>query len=320
MLPVILQVRYGREASSMDRLVEIGMAIFLLVTVPRFGLWLGLATVVLVMWLFSYWVGKTSWSVFSMPPLSVPPKKLVWDLACASCLSIPMAAGIVAAVLAQHLLLIIAMIATCLVTAIMVVLVGEASKSRQTHAGTMDVRLSEVEGPYQFFALDWRRRRLRPYRRIVIPFVLLPLMGVGTVVSVVLSSGSAVTVSTIATGFALGCSFNLMYFRTDDLPGNYLREITGLPEWFVQLPLMLVVGFCAVFAYILDPDAALFVAVMSAAVVAGVLGVMRIIIGEHTAPVGVPDVVPRSTLFQEIFGFFFVLSVFACVLILGRLL
>ena len=319
MLPIILKVRYGRDANGMDRLMEIGIAIFLLVTIPHMSFLPGMATMVVVMGVFSFWVGKTSWLVFSSPPLSVPAKTLIWDLSRASWLSIPAAAGLLASVMVKNPLLIVAMFASCAVMAIMVVALGEVSKNRQNYGQTVDNRFSSVVGPYQYFALDLRRRRTKLYQRVVVPFMLLPLIGIGITILVMVSSGATVTPAIIAAGFALGFSFNFMYLRTDDLPGSYLRETAGLPEWFVQLPYVLVVGFCAALSYILDPDGALFLAVVSGAVAAALLGFSRIIIGEHTATVALPHVAPRSTMFQEIMGFGLVLGVFSVVLVVGKL-
>ena len=300
-----LKARYGRDANGMDRLMEIGMAIFLLVTVPHVSFLSALATMVAVMGAFSFWVGKISWSVFSAPPLSVPARTLIWDLVRASWLSIPTAAGLLAAVMAYSPLLIVAMLASCTLATVAVVLWGEASQSKKNYGQAVENQFSAVGGPYQYFALDLRRRRTRLYQRVVVPFALLPLIGVGSV--------------TIAAGVALGCSFNFMYLRTDDLPGNYIRETAGIPEWFIQLPCVLVVGCCIALSYLMGADSALLIAVIVAALVAVLLGLTRIIIGEHTAAVALPHVAPKSTTFQEIMGFCVVFSVFSVVLIIGQL-
>lgn len=319
MLPIILKARYGRDANGMDRLMEIGMAIFLLVTVPHVSFLSALAAMVAVMAAFSFWVGKISWSVFSAPPLSVPARTLIWDLVRASWLSIPTAAGLLAAVMAYSPLLIVAMLASCTLATVAVVLWGEASQSKKNYGQAVENQFSAVGGPYQYFALDLRRRRTRLYQRVVVPFALLPLIGVGSVILVMVSSGAPVRPATIAAGVALGCSFNFMYLRTDDLPGNYIRETVGIPEWFIQLPCVLVVGCCIALSYLLGADSALLIAVIVAALVAVLLGMTQIIIGEHTAAVALPHVAPKSTTFQEIMGFCVVFSVFSVVLIIGQL-
>lgn len=243
----------------------------------------------------------------------------MWDLARASWLSIPVAAGLLATVMVRSPVLAVAMLASCALTTVAVVLLGEVSKSKQNYGQTVENQFSAVRGPYQFFALDLRRRRTRLYQRVVVPFVLLPLIGVGIVILVMVSSGLAITPATVIAGLALGTAFNFMYLRTDDLPGNYLRETAGLPEWFIQLPYMLVVGFCVALSYILGADGALVLAVIFGSVAAILLGLVRVIVGEHTAQVALPHVAPRSTMFQEIMGFCTVLAVFSFVLIIGWL-
>lgn len=320
MLPIILKARYGRDANGMDRLMEIGMAIFLLVTVPHVNFLSAMATMVAVMAAFSFWVGKISCSVFSAPPLSVPARTLIWDLVRASWLSIPTAAGLLAALLAHSPLLIVVMLASCTLATVAVVLWGEASQSKKHYGQAVENQFSAVGGPYQYFALDLRRRRTRLYQRVVMPFALLPLVGVGLVILVTVSSGASVRPATIAAGVALGCSFNFMYLRTDDLPGNYIRETAGIPEWFIQLPCVLAVACCVGLSYLLGADSALLIAVIVAALVAVLLGLAQIIIGEHTAAVALPHVAPKSTTFQEIMGFCLIFSVFSVVLIIGQLL
>ena len=115
----------------------------------------------------------------------------------------------------------------------------------------------------------------------------------------------------IPLGIALGLICNLMYLHTDDEPGNFLSQLTGVAFFFRLLPLGVAIISFALLGQLLALELAHSIALGAAAVCALGLARTKSIISDHSAPVHLTARAAQPTIISDAMGILLVFASYA---------
>lgn len=306
MLRLMWKIRYGRNAKTIDRFMEFIAAVYFLILAAAAPPPVTVVTAMVMMAIFCYAMGKQTWRVFAVPPLAVNRSYLAKSLFISSLISAPMVAGVIIAVIQFNILIALAMVITSAVICWGFIHVDYASKTHATQLIHRPLPTAKTKlGQYMFF--NWQRRRSYWLRRIIIPFISYPLMGIIVVQLLAFRSTEQLSLTVIPLGIALGLICNLMYLHTDDEPGNFLSQLTKVAFFFRLLPL----GAAIICFALLGQPSAHSIALCVAAVCALGLSRTKSIISDHSAPVHSTATAVQPTLISDVMGILLVFASYA---------
>lgn len=319
MFRLILKIRYGKNAKTIDRFLEFIGAAYFVILAAALPLPATLVVASGIMLLFSYAVGSQSWRVFSTPPLAIAPMKLALSLFLSTLVSAPMLAGIVMSAVKLNFAIIAVMLAANAVTFAVYAWFPPARHKKawlvrtpppsRIASGTNSFPL-ELR-PVHYQRLDWQRRRLRWWSRIVIPYLLYPLGGVVVTQLLAFHSSGELSLAAVAIGASLGLVCNFMYLYTDDLPGNFVRTITKVSIFWQVLPLSCAVIISVIVGQVLQPSVTTFIALLAATGCALALGKTKSIVSDHSAPMQETVTAIGPTVVQDVMGVLLILGIYA---------
>ena len=314
MLRLMLKIRYGKNAKTIDRFMEFIAAVYFLILAFSAPPSITVAAAMVMMLIFCYGIGKQTWRVFAVPPLSVPHRRLAKSLFISSMVSAPMVAGIVISVISLNAWIIVVMVTT---SAVACGALGyfRCTDRNQPVREIYRILPSAKTKLGQYLLLDWQRRRSRWLPRIIMPFICYPLMGIVGAQLLAFRSSDQLSFSAIPTGTALGLICSLMYIYTDDEPSNFLQTLTDIAFFWKTLPQWVAIIFAASLSYLLTSSLAQIVALAAALLCALSLAKTKSIISDHSAPVHQTTTVAQPTTIPDVMGIILIFAVYSGVYI-----
>ena len=306
MLRLMLKIRYGRNAKTIDRFMEFIAAVYFLILATAAPPLVTVVAAIFMMTIFCYAMGKQTWRVFAVPPLAVKRNHLAKSLFISSLISVPMVAGAIISVTQLNIFIALAMVIASAVVCWGFTHVDYARKTPPARLIHRPLPAAKTKlGHYVFFS--WQRRRARWLRRIIMPYIFYPLMGIVLVQLLAFRSTDQLSIMVIPTGIALGLTCNLIYLHTDDEPGNFLSQLTEVAFFFRILPL----GGAIISFALLGQLSRHTIALCVAAVCALGLAHTKSIISDHSAPVHITATVAQPTIISDVMGILLVFAGYA---------
>ncbi len=310
MLRLILKIRYGKNAKTIDRFMEFIAAVYFLILAFSAPPPLTIAAAMIMMTIFCYGIGKQTWRVFAVPPLSVPHGRLAKSLFISSLVSAPMIAGVVISVIQLNVWIIVAMVITSAVVCGIFGTFKSASKHKPARKIYTDPPSAKTKLG-QYLLLDWQRRRSHWLSRIIMPFVCYPVMGMMIAQLLAFRSSDQLSITAVPTGIALGLTCSLVYIYTDDEPGNFLQTLTNVAFFWKTLPLGITIILTAFLSYLLTLSLAQITALVAAILCALSLAKTKSIISDHCAPVHQTTATAQPTTIPDVMGIILIFAVYA---------
>lgn len=302
----MLKIRYGRNAKTMDRFMEFIAAVYFLILATAAPPLVTVVAAIIMMAIFCYAMGEQTWRVFAVPPLAVKRNLLAKSLFISSLISAPMVAGAIIAVIQLNILIALAMVITSAIVCWGFSHVNYVGKTHPTQLIHRPLPAAKTKFG-QYLVFNWHRRRARWQRRIIMPFISYPLMGIIVVQLLAFRSTEQLSITVIPLGIALGLICNLMYLHTDDEPGNFLSQLTTVAFFFRLLPL----GGAIICFALLGQASAHSIALGVAAVCALGLARTKGIISDHSAPVHSTVTAVQPTIIPDAMGILLIFASYA---------
>lgn len=310
MLRLMLKIRYGRNAKTIDRFMEFIAAMYFLILAAAAPPLITVVAAMVMMAVFCYAMGKQTWQVFAVPPLAVKRNLLAKTLFASCLISAPMGAGTIISVIQLNILIALAMVLSSAVVCWGFSHVNHAGKTQPTQPICRPLPAAKSKLRH-YMVFNWQRRRSYWLRRIILPFISYPLMGIIVVQLLSFRSAEQVSLMVIPLGIALGLICNLMYLHTDDEPDNFLSQLTGVAFFFRLLPLGVAIISFALLGQLLALELAHSIALGAAAVCALGLAHTKSIISDHSAPMHLTARAAQPTIISDAMGILLIFASYA---------